>query len=62
MAPYAVFCLGDLKRFEEIEKHLAQKLGYPMFVKPANTGSSVGVSKAKDKSDLLKAVKLGRRR
>ncbi|MBC8585766.1 D-alanine--D-alanine ligase family protein [Youxingia wuxianensis] len=59
MAPYAVFCLGDLKRFEEIEKHLAQKLGYPMFVKPANTGSSVGVSKAKDKADLLKAVKLG---
>ncbi|WP_418950651.1 hypothetical protein [Ruminococcus sp.] len=23
------------------------KLGYPMFVKPANCGSSVGVSKAK---------------
>ena len=25
-----------------------EKLSYPLFVKPANTGSSIGVSKAKD--------------
>ncbi|HZK39593.1 MAG TPA: D-alanine--D-alanine ligase family protein [Clostridia bacterium] len=31
-------------------------LGFPIFVKPANTGSSVGVSKAKNESELLKAV------
>ena len=31
---------------------LREKLGYPMFVKPANTGSSVGVGKAKDRAGL----------
>lgn len=30
--------------------------GYPMFVKPANLGSSVGVSKAKDRTDLIAAL------
>ncbi len=31
-------------------------LGYPMFVKPANMGSSVGISKAKDRDDLIEAI------
>ncbi|MFD0961319.1 D-alanine--D-alanine ligase [Paenibacillus chungangensis] len=31
-------------------------LGYPCFVKPANLGSSVGVSKAKDREELVQAV------
>ena len=31
-------------------------LGYPMFVKPACSGSSVGVSKAKDREGLLRAI------
>ena len=33
-----------------------RKLGYPMFVKPANAGSSVGVSKAHDRAELRAAV------
>lgn len=37
---------------QEIEK----KLGYPVFVKPANLGSSVGISKAKDRRQLLDAI------
>lgn len=32
------------------------KLGYPCFVKPANLGSSVGVSKAVDNESLRKAI------
>jgi D-alanine-D-alanine ligase len=32
------------------------QLGYPCFVKPANLGSSVGVSKAKDRDGLRAAV------
>lgn len=32
------------------------ELGYPMFVKPANAGSSVGVSKVKSAEDFEKAV------
>jgi D-alanine-D-alanine ligase len=31
-------------------------LGYPCFVKPANLGSSVGVSKAKNREELIRAV------
>ena len=30
----------------------AEKLGFPIFVKPANAGSSVGISKAKDITEL----------
>jgi D-alanine-D-alanine ligase len=33
-------------------------LGYPCFVKPANLGSSVGVSKARDRAQLEAAVDL----
>ena len=36
-------------------------LGYPCFVKPANGGSSLGVSKAKSREDLLDAVALAAR-
>lgn len=31
-------------------------LGYPCFVKPANLGSSVGVSKANNRQELVKAI------
>ncbi|WP_040949613.1 D-alanine--D-alanine ligase [Gorillibacterium massiliense] len=33
-------------------------LGYPCFVKPANLGSSVGISKAENREELIEAVKL----
>ena len=33
-----------------------ENLGYPMFVKPAGTGSSVGVYKVKSRDELLKAL------
>ena len=34
----------------------AEYLGFPIFVKPANAGSSVGVSKAKDRDGLAAAI------
>jgi D-alanine-D-alanine ligase len=37
---------------------LERDLGYPMFVKPANLGSSVGISKAKNGADLAAAMTL----
>ncbi len=33
-----------------------QQLNYPVFVKPANLGSSLGVTKATDRSQLLNAI------
>ena len=35
-----------------------ESLGYPMFVKPANLGSSVGISKAKTRADLAPAIEM----
>lgn len=37
---------------------VAAELGWPVFVKPANMGSSVGVSKAGDEAELRSAVAL----
>jgi D-alanine-D-alanine ligase len=39
-------------------RELEQALGFPMFVKPANLGSSVGISKAKSPSSLADAMDL----
>lgn len=36
---------------------VAKEIGYPCFIKPANLGSSVGISKAKDKKELEQALK-----
>jgi D-alanine-D-alanine ligase len=36
--------------------HKLRKLGFPVFVKPANLGSSVGISKAKDMKSLSLAL------
>ena len=41
---------------EEFIKKAEEYLGYPIFVKPANAGSSVGVSKAADKDSLKRAI------
>lgn len=45
--------LGELPLDEII-----QELGLPCFVKPANLGSSVGVSKAHDREELARALEL----
>lgn len=44
---------------KEREEHLLEievSLGYPCFVKPANLGSSVGISKAANRRELIAAV------
>ncbi|MBN1469282.1 MAG: D-alanine--D-alanine ligase [Fusobacteriaceae bacterium] len=43
--------LGKLD-FEMVE----EKLKYPMFIKPANAGSSVGVSKASNRKELIEGL------
>lgn len=45
---------NDIK--DEFLKKAEDYLGYPIFVKPANAGSSVGVSKAVDRASLEKAM------
>lgn len=43
---------------DRIAEAVASTLGYPVFVKPANLGSSVGISKVKRASDLTAAIDL----
>lgn len=43
---------------EQIFRKVVRELGFPCFVKPANLGSSVGISKATDKASLTKAIDL----
>jgi D-alanine-D-alanine ligase len=40
---------------------VAKEIGYPCFVKPANLGSSVGISRAMDDESLVRAVNLAAR-
>jgi D-alanine-D-alanine ligase len=59
VAPWRVFRDGhDAVAFGD---RVEQELGYPCFVKPANMGSSVGVSKARDRAGLDAAVGLATR-
>jgi D-alanine-D-alanine ligase len=45
----------------EIRERIEREIGYPCFVKPANLGSSVGVSRADDEETFVKAVNLAAR-
>lgn len=42
--------------YDEKMDEIENKLGYPCFVKPARTGSSVGVGKAHDREELKAAI------
>jgi D-alanine-D-alanine ligase len=46
---------------EKVCRRIKREIGFPCFVKPANLGSSVGVSKAIDKASLTKAIDLAAR-
>ena len=41
---------------DAICKMVEEKLGYPVFVKPSNSGSSVGVNKAENKKEWIKEI------
>lgn len=41
---------------KDIEKIVIEKLKYPMFIKPSNSGSSVGISKANNQEELESAI------
>jgi len=46
---------------QRVLRRIKREIGFPCFVKPANLGSSVGVSKATDKTSLAKAIDLAAR-
>lgn len=59
---YIWFLRGEWERdASAVEKRVAQEMGFPCFVKPANLGSSVGISRAADAGTLSKAIELAAR-
>ena len=63
--PYACVEASELAKADTTENsgggglldRLEAELGYPCFVKPANMGSSVGISKASDRAGLLEGLR-----
>lgn len=54
---YLVYRRSEWERAQEsILDAIEQRLGYPNFVKPANLGSSVGINKAHDRTELVQAM------
>ena len=58
VTPGRVVLRHEWDRSRDAVAATAAALGYPMFVKPANLGSSVGISKATDHAGLLRAIDL----
>ena len=58
-APYIALNAEDLDQgFEWILERVTKELGYPVFVKPANMGSSVGITKVAGSAGLPEALRL----
>ena len=55
--PFVPFVKADFKKSPEaIYNRIEGTLRYPVFVKPANMGSSVGISKATNREELTTAI------
>lgn len=46
---------------ENVSRRVVHSIGFPAFVKPANLGSSVGISQATDKASLARSIELAAR-
>lgn len=57
-AKWACIFQQDINKLDEKCIAIAETLGFPLFVKPANAGSSVGVNKAIDLESLKDAVQI----
>ncbi len=53
---YLVRAKGLENKLDHVASEIESRFSYPVFVKPAGTGSSVGVSKASDRVALIKAL------
>ncbi len=60
VGPYAVITDRDWLRDPEAAMRRVDDLGYPVFVKPARAGSSMGVSRARDRAELGTAIEAAR--
>ncbi|MFJ7981217.1 D-alanine--D-alanine ligase [Lysinibacillus xylanilyticus] len=57
--PYTYFIRSEWANEQEaILARCEEKLEWPLFVKPANLGSSVGINKATNREELVKAIEI----
>ena len=56
-AEYLCVRADEASDLDAIERRAREKLGYPIFVKPARAGSSVGVTKAHDAGQLREGLR-----
>lgn len=59
-ADYVTDTARDCSQIDKTAAEVEKKLGYPVFVKPSNAGSSKGVSKAHNREELIEAVQLAK--
>lgn len=55
---YVAVRRSELENMDEVVEKIEDKLSYPVFIKPANAGSSCGVSKAEDRQMLIDGLNL----
>ena len=58
---YVCATANGLAHPDELVSNVEQHLGYPCFIKPANLGSSLGISKAGDRGALLAGLRAAAR-
>ncbi len=51
-----IYTMADYEKMDNLMNDIEAKIGYPVIVKPFNAGSSVGITVAKDRSELSKAI------
>ncbi|MFA6534133.1 MAG: D-alanine--D-alanine ligase family protein [Patescibacteria group bacterium] len=61
VGPYDWFLKSAWQKNRSVILRRLAKFGYPLFIKPANSGSSVGISKAHNRPELVKAINLAAR-
>ncbi|MFZ2960496.1 MAG: D-alanine--D-alanine ligase family protein [Candidatus Ozemobacteraceae bacterium] len=62
IAPFHEYLRKDWReKSEDILNEIETEFGYPCFIKPVNSGSSVGISKAHDRIELAAAMTLAAR-
>lgn len=59
VVPYVLMTrsiINNSKKYDQVFSYAIEELGFPLFVKPCNAGSSVGASKATSKKELSMAL------
>lgn len=63
VTPWVTFSAAHLaaRGVPACAEHAESEIGYPAYVKPANSGSSIGISRVTDRSELVAAIADARR-